>query len=165
MLILILSLLNNAEVSLPANANTRVAKTLRSIRPIFINNDLLRHEQQQRLPILQQILNYYIFAIIILLRQTQKRLSRDSICNAITLISNKYKTLYAEVKREIRERAILYYLLQSIAPNSCLRIITYLAQRKIRYNYNPKTRLQNNNRYAKAIVYSARQSNTVNNAL
>ncbi|KAH4692097.1 hypothetical protein HBH67_233850 [Parastagonospora nodorum] len=77
------------------------------IRSISINNDLLRHEQQQRLPILQQILNCYIFAIITLLRQTQERSSRDSICNAITLISDKYKTLYAEVKREIRERAIL----------------------------------------------------------
>ncbi|KAH5707402.1 hypothetical protein HBI20_204700 [Parastagonospora nodorum] len=31
-------------------------------------------------------------------------------------------------------------------------------------NYNPKTRLRNNNRYAKAIVYSARQSNTINNS-
>ncbi|KAH5265929.1 hypothetical protein HBI71_079070 [Parastagonospora nodorum] len=82
----------------------------------------------------------------------------------MTLISDEYKTLYAEVKREIRERAILYYLLQSIAPNSRLRTITHLAmrskRRKMRYNYNPKTRLQNNNRYAKAIVYSTRQSNT-----
>ncbi|KAH4336545.1 hypothetical protein HBH98_226790 [Parastagonospora nodorum] len=75
----------------------------------------------------------------------------------MTLISDEYKTLYAEVKREIRERAILYYLLQSTAPNSCLRIITHLAmrskQRKMRCNYNPETRLRNNNRYAKAIVY------------
>ncbi|KAH3980211.1 hypothetical protein HBH52_096230 [Parastagonospora nodorum] len=121
---------------------------------------------------------------MILLRQIRERLSRDSICDAITLISDKYETLYAEVKREIRERAILYQslrtttakehirqiarvvasrqnsLLQSTAPNSCLRIITHLARRKMRYNYNPKTRLQNNNRYAKAVVYSARQSNT-----
>ncbi|KAH4204150.1 hypothetical protein HBH42_010680 [Parastagonospora nodorum] len=113
-----------------------------------------------------------------LLQQTQKRLSKDSICNAITLTSNKYETLYAEVKREIRERAILYQslrmmtakehikqiarvvalqqnsLLQSTAPNSRLRTITHLAQRKIQYNYNPKTRLQNNNRYAKAVVYT-----------
>ncbi|KAH6250888.1 hypothetical protein HBI41_202800 [Parastagonospora nodorum] len=37
-------------------------------------------------------------------------------------------------------------------------------QRKMQYNYNSKTRLQNNNRYTKAIVYSARQSNTINNA-
>ncbi|KAH5337743.1 hypothetical protein HBI12_012620 [Parastagonospora nodorum] len=37
-------------------------------------------------------------------------------------------------------------------------------QRKMQYNYNPKTRLRNNNRYTKAIVHSARQSNTVNNA-
>ncbi|KAH5450572.1 hypothetical protein HBI30_138530 [Parastagonospora nodorum] len=80
--------------------------------------------------------------------------NEDSICDAITLISDKYKTLYAEVKREIRERAILYYY---------LRIITHL-QRKMRYNYNSKTKLQNNNKYAKAIVYSARQSNTINNA-
>ncbi|KAH5363652.1 hypothetical protein HBI48_082780 [Parastagonospora nodorum] len=136
MLILILSLLNNAEVSSPTNANTRVAKILRSMRLISINNDLLRHEQ---------ILNCYIFAIMTLLRQTQKRLSRDSICNAITLISNKYKILYAENS-----------LLQSTAPNSCLYTITHLAmrskQRKMRYNYNPKTRLQNNNRYTKAVT-------------
>ncbi|KAH5665285.1 hypothetical protein HBI21_242950 [Parastagonospora nodorum] len=76
----------------------------------------------------------------------------------MTLISDEYKTLYAEVKREIRERAILCYLLQSIAPNSCLRIITHLAmrskRRKMRYNYNPETRLQNNNGYAEAIVYT-----------
>ncbi|KAH6170704.1 hypothetical protein HBI68_081810 [Parastagonospora nodorum] len=37
-------------------------------------------------------------------------------------------------------------------------------RRKMQYNHNPKTRLQNNNKYAKAIVHSARQSNTVNNA-
>ncbi|KAH5783281.1 hypothetical protein HBI88_106380 [Parastagonospora nodorum] len=37
-------------------------------------------------------------------------------------------------------------------------------RRKMRCNYNPETRLRNNNRYAKAIVHSARQSNTVNNA-
>ncbi|KAH6544004.1 hypothetical protein HBI81_023550 [Parastagonospora nodorum] len=132
-LILIFFLLNNAEVLLPANADTRVAKMLRSMRLIFINNDLLRHKQ-------------------------------DSICNAMTLISDKYEILYAEVKREIRERAILYYLLQSTAPNSRLRIITHLVmcskRRKMQYNYNPKTRLQNNDRYAEAIVYSARQSNT-----
>ncbi|KAH5342048.1 hypothetical protein HBI49_234730 [Parastagonospora nodorum] len=84
----------------------------------------------------------------------------------MTLISNKYETLYAEVKREIRERAILYQSLQtttnsplqSIAPNSRLRIITHLAmrskQRKMRCNYNSKTKLQNNNRYAKAVVYT-----------
>ncbi|KAH5483953.1 hypothetical protein HBI29_241790 [Parastagonospora nodorum] len=159
-LISILSLLNDAEVSSPANANTRVAKTLRSMRSISINNDLLRHEQQQQLPILQQILNCYIFIIMTLLRQTQERSSRDSIYNAITLTSNKYETLYAEVKREIRERAILYYT----APNSRLCTITHLAmrskQRKMRCNYNPETRLRNNNRYAKAIVYNARQSNT-----
>ncbi|KAH3979113.1 hypothetical protein HBH52_103010 [Parastagonospora nodorum] len=62
-----------------------------------------------------------------LLRQTQKRLSRDSICDAITLISDKYETLYTEMRSK---------------------------QRKMQYNYNPKTRLQNNNRYAKAIVYT-----------
>ncbi|KAH5287289.1 hypothetical protein HBI70_017600 [Parastagonospora nodorum] len=60
----------------------------------------------------------------------------------MTLISNEYETLYAENS-----------LLQSTAPNSRLRTITYLARRKMRCNYNSKTRLQNNNRYAKAIVY------------
>ncbi|KAH5133889.1 hypothetical protein HBH70_143200 [Parastagonospora nodorum] len=78
------------------------------MRPISTNNNSSRHEQQQRPPIPQQILNRYIFAIITPLRQTQERSSRDSICDAITLTSNEYKTLYAEVEREIRERAILY---------------------------------------------------------
>ncbi|KAH5504265.1 hypothetical protein HBI29_141020 [Parastagonospora nodorum] len=84
----------------------------------------------------------------------------------MTLISDEYKILYAEVKREIRERAILSRvvalrqnsLLQSIAPNSRLCIIMHLAmrskQRKMQCNYNSETRLQNNNRYAKAVVYT-----------
>ncbi|KAH4847649.1 hypothetical protein HBH75_160750 [Parastagonospora nodorum] len=107
------------------------------MRSIFINNDLLRHEQ---------ILNCYIFAIMTLLRQTQKRLSRDSIYDAMILISDEYETLYAENS-----------LLQSTAPNSRLRTITHLAmrskRRKMRCNYNPETRLQNNNGYAEAVVY------------
>ncbi|KAH5845114.1 hypothetical protein HBI90_250450 [Parastagonospora nodorum] len=37
-------------------------------------------------------------------------------------------------------------------------------RRKMRCNYNSETRLRNNDRYAKAVVYSAGQSNTVNNA-
>ncbi|KAH4204980.1 hypothetical protein HBI95_142000 [Parastagonospora nodorum] len=57
----------------------------------------------------------------------------------MTLISDKYETLYAEVKREIRERAIL----------SCCKIRS--KRRKMRYNYNPETRLRNNNKYAKAV--------------
>ncbi|KAH5014112.1 hypothetical protein HBI74_183940 [Parastagonospora nodorum] len=136
------------------------------MRPISINNDSLRHEQQQRPPILRRILNRYIFAIMILLRQTQERSSRDSICDAMTLTSDEYETLYAEVKREIRERAILCQvvalrqnsLLQSTAPDSRLRTITHLAmrseQRKMRCNYNPETRLRNNNGYAEAVVYT-----------
>ncbi|KAH5497236.1 hypothetical protein HBI52_190990 [Parastagonospora nodorum] len=79
------------------------------MRPISINNNLLRHEQQQQPPILRQFFK-----------------TNDTRCKVQRLI------------------------------------VTY--QRKMRYNYNPKTKLQNNNRYAKAIVYSARQSNTVNNA-
>ncbi|KAH5661194.1 hypothetical protein HBI23_119800 [Parastagonospora nodorum] len=83
----------------------------------------------------------------------------------MTLTSDEYEILYAEVEREMRERAILFALrqnslLQSTAPNSRLRIITHLARRKMRCNYNPETRLQNNDRYAKAVVYSAGQSNT-----
>ncbi|KAH5554050.1 hypothetical protein HBI26_235840 [Parastagonospora nodorum] len=101
-----------------------------------------------------------------LLQQTQERSSRDSICNAMTLTSNKYETLYAEIARVVASRQ--NSLLQSTAPNSRLRTITHLAmrskQRKMQYNHNPKTRLQNNNRYAEAVVYSAGQSNTVNNA-
>ncbi|KAH6321486.1 hypothetical protein HBI37_241170 [Parastagonospora nodorum] len=119
------------------------------MRPISINNDLLRHEQ---------ILNCYIFAIIILL-----------ICNAMTLTSDEYKTLYAEslqtttAKEHIRQIARVVALrqnslLQSTAPNSRLRIITHLAmrskRRKMQYNYNPKTRLQNNDEYAEAVVYT-----------
>ncbi|KAH4482289.1 hypothetical protein HBH66_141170 [Parastagonospora nodorum] len=120
-LISILSLLNNAEVLLPANANAgvmlrnksneykglvnkdlkllKVAKTLRSMHSISINNNLLRHKQ-------------------------------TACCKV--------------------QRLIVAYIRSK--------------QRKMQYNYNPKTRLQNNNRYAKAIVYSARQSNTINNA-
>ncbi|KAH6298833.1 hypothetical protein HBI39_141530 [Parastagonospora nodorum] len=100
----------------------------------------------------------------------------------MTLTSNKYETLYAEVKREIRERAILCQSLQtttakehirqiarviasqqnsplqSTAPDSRLRTITHLAmrseRRKMRCNHNPKTRLRNNDRYAEAVVYT-----------
>ncbi|KAH4111093.1 hypothetical protein HBH46_011790 [Parastagonospora nodorum] len=104
-----------------------------------------------------------------LLRQTQKRSSRDSICNAMTLTSDKYETLYAEslrtttAKEHIRQIARVVAsrqnsLLQSTAPNSRLRIITHLAmrskRRKMRCNYNPETRLRNNNRYAEAVVYT-----------
>ncbi|KAH6546551.1 hypothetical protein HBI07_075110 [Parastagonospora nodorum] len=122
------------------------------MRSISINNDLLRYEQQQRLPILRRILNRYIFAIMTLLRQTQERSSRDSICDAMILISDEYKTLYAEVKREIRERAIL-------CQTACCKVqrltVAYMRskQRKMQCNYNPKTELRNNNRYAKAVVY------------
>ncbi|KAH5166080.1 hypothetical protein HBH77_247340 [Parastagonospora nodorum] len=37
-------------------------------------------------------------------------------------------------------------------------------RRKMRCNHNPKTGLRNNDGYAEAVVHSARQSNTVNNA-
>ncbi|KAH6130711.1 hypothetical protein HBI64_101770 [Parastagonospora nodorum] len=110
-----------------------------------------------------------------LLRQIRERSSKDSICDAITLISDEYETLYAEslrtttAKEHIRQIARVVAsrqnsLLQSTAPDSRLRTITHLVRRKMRYNYNPKTGLRNNNGYAKAVVYSARQSNTVNNA-
>ncbi|KAH6333606.1 hypothetical protein HBI37_170780 [Parastagonospora nodorum] len=135
------------------------------MRPISTNNDLLRHEQQQRPPILRRILNRYIFAIMTLLRQTRERSSRDSICDAITLTSDEYETLYAEslrtttAKEHIRQIARVVASqqnspLQSTAPNSRLRTITHLAQRKMRCNYNPETRLQNNNGYAEAVVYT-----------
>ncbi|KAH6109318.1 hypothetical protein HBI69_163620 [Parastagonospora nodorum] len=108
---------------------------------------------------------------MILLRQTRERSSRDSICDAITLTSDEYETLYAEslrtttAKEHIRQIARVVALrqnspLQSTAPNSRLRTITHLARRKMRCNYNPETRLQNNDGYAEAMVYSARQSNT-----
>ncbi|KAH5541532.1 hypothetical protein HBI25_249930 [Parastagonospora nodorum] len=100
-----------------------------------------------------RILNCYIFAIMTLLRQTRERSSRDSICDAMTLTSDEYETLYAEVEREMRERAILCYLLQSTAPDSRLRIITHLARRKMRCNYNSETGLRNNDGYAEAVVY------------
>ncbi|KAH5788531.1 hypothetical protein HBI88_101070 [Parastagonospora nodorum] len=99
-----------------------------------------------------------------LLRQIQERSSRDSICDAITLISDKYKTLYAEslrtttAKEHIRQIARVVALrqnspLQSTAPDSRLCTITHLARRKMQCNYNPKTRLRNNDGYAKAVVY------------
>ncbi|KAH6479032.1 hypothetical protein HBI56_227970 [Parastagonospora nodorum] len=78
------------------------------MRSISINNNLLRYK----------ILNCYIFAIMTLL-----------ICDAMTLISDEYKILYAEIRSK---------------------------RRKMRCNYNSETRLQNNNRYAKAVVYKAR---------
>ncbi|KAH5732419.1 hypothetical protein HBI17_212320 [Parastagonospora nodorum] len=93
MLILILSLLNDAEVLLPANADVGVMLRNKSnkykglvnknLKLLNSNNDYLYYNSS--------------------LRRTIERLSRDSICNAITLISDKYKILYAEVKREIRE--------------------------------------------------------------
>ncbi|KAH6533025.1 hypothetical protein HBI81_082340 [Parastagonospora nodorum] len=82
------------------------------------------------------------------------------------LTSDEYETLYAEVEREMRERAILCQSLrtttakehirqiarvvasrqnsplQSTAPDSRLRTITHLA-----------TGLRNNDGYAKAVVY------------
>ncbi|KAH5165102.1 hypothetical protein HBI38_070670 [Parastagonospora nodorum] len=84
----------------------------------------------------------------------------------MTLISNKYETLYTEslrtttAKEHIRQivRVVALRqnsLLQSTAPDSRLRTITHLAmrskRRKMQCNYNSKTRLQNNNRYAKAV--------------
>ncbi|KAH5473394.1 hypothetical protein HBI22_059790 [Parastagonospora nodorum] len=68
----------------------------------------------------------------------------------MTLISDEYKTLYAEVKREIRERAILSRCkVQRL-------IVAYMRseRRKMRCNYNPETKLRNNNRYAEAMVYT-----------
>ncbi|KAH6017279.1 hypothetical protein HBI83_129830 [Parastagonospora nodorum] len=76
----------------------------------------------------------------------------------MTLISDEYKILYAEIARVVALRQ--NSLLQSTAPNSRLCTITHLARRKMQCNYNSKTRLRNNNGYAKAVVYSARQSNT-----
>ncbi|KAH6448779.1 hypothetical protein HBI57_201080 [Parastagonospora nodorum] len=76
----------------------------------------------------------------------------------MTLISDEYETLYAEVKREIRERAIL----------SCCKVqrltVAYMRskRRKMRCNYNPKTRLRNNNRYAKAVVYKYKDISSLN---
>ncbi|KAH4798585.1 hypothetical protein HBH61_241740 [Parastagonospora nodorum] len=95
------------------------------------------------------------------------RHEQDSICDAITLTSDKYETLYAEVKREMRERAILCqslrtttakeYIrqiarvvasrqnspLQSTAPNSRLRTITHLA---VRCNHNATRRMRSKQR-------------------
>ncbi|KAH6179529.1 hypothetical protein HBI68_042290 [Parastagonospora nodorum] len=68
---------------------------------------------------------------MILLRQIRKCLSRDSICDAIILISDEYKILYAEIARVMRSK-----------------------RRKMQYNYNSKTRLRNNDRYAEAVVYT-----------
>ncbi|KAH4606495.1 hypothetical protein HBH82_108370 [Parastagonospora nodorum] len=87
----------------------------------------------------------------------------------MTLTSDEYETLYAEslqtttAKEHIRQIARVVAsrqnsLLQSTAPNSRLRTITHLAmrskRRKMRCNYNSETKLRNNDRYAKAIVYT-----------
>ncbi|EAT92620.1 hypothetical protein SNOG_16597 [Parastagonospora nodorum SN15] len=65
-------------------------------------------DERQYSTVDDRILNRYIFAIMTPLRQTRERSSRDSICDAMTLTSDEYETLYAEVEREMRERAILY---------------------------------------------------------
>ncbi|KAH3956109.1 hypothetical protein HBH51_254700 [Parastagonospora nodorum] len=124
------------------------------MRPISTNNDLLRHEQQQRPPILRQILNRYIFAIMTPLRQIRERSSRDSICDAMTLTSDEYETLYAEVKREMRERAILWWLRHDRTACCKVQRLTVAYRRKMRCNYNPETGLRNNDGYAEAIVYT-----------
>ncbi|KAH5293358.1 hypothetical protein HBI12_230840 [Parastagonospora nodorum] len=67
----------------------------------------------------------------------------------MTLISDEYEILYAESLRTTTAKDSL----QSTAPNSCLRIITHLARRKMRCNYNSKTELRNNDGYAEAVVY------------
>ncbi|KAH6485148.1 hypothetical protein HBI55_204130 [Parastagonospora nodorum] len=121
-----------------------------------------------------------------LLRQTRERSSRDSICDAMTLISNEYEILYIEVEREIRERAILCQSLRTTTAKehirqiarvvARLRTITHLAvrcnynatrrmrseRRKMRYNYNPKTELRNNDGYAKAVVYKYKDISSLN---
>ncbi|KAH6304518.1 hypothetical protein HBI39_114500 [Parastagonospora nodorum] len=78
-----------------------------------------------------------------LLRQTRERSSRDSICDAMTLISDEYETLYAE-------RGWLRY-----DRTACCKVqrLTVAYRRKMRCNYNPETELRNNNRYAEAVVY------------
>ncbi|KAH5648574.1 hypothetical protein HBI51_099980 [Parastagonospora nodorum] len=58
----------------------------------------------------------------------------------MTLISNEYKTLYIES-------------LQTITVKEHIRQIARVVQRKMQCNYNPETRLRNNDRYAKAVVY------------
>ncbi|KAH5387022.1 hypothetical protein HBI33_066570 [Parastagonospora nodorum] len=89
-----------------------------------------------------------------LLRQTRERSSRDSICDAMTLTSDEYETLYAERGWLRHDRT------------ACCKVrrLTVAYRRKMRCNYNPETRLRNNDGYAEAVVYSAGQSNTVNNA-
>ncbi|KAH6254532.1 hypothetical protein HBI38_177450 [Parastagonospora nodorum] len=119
-------------------------------------------DERQYSTVDDRILNRYIFAIMTLLRQTRERSSRDSICDAMTLISDEYETLYAEslrtttAKEHIRQIARVVALrqnslLQSTAPDSRLRTITHLARRKMRCNYNPETRLRNNDGYAEAV--------------
>ncbi|KAH5683634.1 hypothetical protein HBI21_021660 [Parastagonospora nodorum] len=62
----------------------------------------------------------------------------------MTLISDEYKTLYAE-------RGWLRY--DRIA---CCKVqrLTVAYRRKMRCNYNSETRLRNNNGYAEAVVYT-----------
>ncbi|KAH4653591.1 hypothetical protein HBH80_182000 [Parastagonospora nodorum] len=102
MLILILSLLNDAEVLSPANANAGVMLRNKSNKyKGLVNKDLKLSKQKISAGHMSSNNDYLYYNSS--LRRTTERSSRDSICNAITLISDKYKTLYAEVKREIRE--------------------------------------------------------------
>ncbi|KAH6208064.1 hypothetical protein HBI15_158150 [Parastagonospora nodorum] len=101
-LILILFLLNDAEVLSPTNANAGVMLRNKSNKyKGLVNKDLKLLKQKISADHISSNNNYLYYNSS--LRRTIKRLSRDSICNVITLISNKYKILYAEVKREIRE--------------------------------------------------------------
>ncbi|KAH5340344.1 hypothetical protein HBI48_249380 [Parastagonospora nodorum] len=75
----------------------------------------------------------------------------------MTLTSDKYKILYAEVEREMRERAILCQSLRTTTAKEHIRQIARVIRserRKMRCNYNPETRLRNNDRYTKAVVYT-----------
>ncbi|KAH5665696.1 hypothetical protein HBI21_242400 [Parastagonospora nodorum] len=67
----------------------------------------------------------------------------------MTLISDEYKILYS---------------LQTTTAKEHIRQIARMRskRRKMRCNYNPKTRLQNNDRYAKAVVYKYKDISSLN---
>ncbi|KAH3990809.1 hypothetical protein HBH52_006140 [Parastagonospora nodorum] len=71
----------------------------------------------------------------------------------MTLISDEYETLYAE-------RGWLRY--DRTARCKVQRLIMRSERRKMRCNYNPETKLRNNDRYAEAIVYKYKDISSLN---
>ncbi|KAH3938611.1 hypothetical protein HBH53_249070 [Parastagonospora nodorum] len=78
-----------------------------------------------------------------LLQQTRERLSRDSICNAMTLISNEYKILYAEKSRTMQSATLLSLLRETILQlnlqDSVILLLQLLINNRTTLYSTPKT--------------------------